>query len=107
MLIESWDEFFQQVEALFRAEPLRTRMVTKYRHCDGKLEIKVTDDKVCLQFRTEQAQDLKKIEKLNQLFFALAVHGEDTNVADYLPEPPAVQQPSSASQGKRRNGGRQ
>jgi signal recognition particle subunit SRP9 len=34
----------------------------------------------CLQFRTEQAQDLKKIEKLNQLFFALAVHGEDTNV---------------------------
>mmetsp|Transcript_30648 Transcript_30648/g.66906 ORF Transcript_30648/g.66906 Transcript_30648/m.66906 type:complete len:108 (-) Transcript_30648:335-658(-) len=107
MLIESWDEFFQQVEALFRAEPLRTRMMTKYRHCDGKLEIKVTDDKVCLQFRTEQAQDLKRIEKLNQLFFALTVHGEDTNVADYLPEAPAAQPTSTAQSGKRRAGRRQ
>jgi hypothetical protein len=30
----------------------------------------------CLQFRTDQAQDLKRLEKLNQLFFALTVHGE-------------------------------
>eukprot|EP00959_Pyramimonas_sp_CCMP1952_P352138 7378240-Pyramimonas_sp.AAC.2 len=30
MLIESWDEFFQQVEALFRAEPLRVMFFSRF-----------------------------------------------------------------------------
>ena len=66
---ESWDEFFRQSEALYRAAPLRvrpccaahaarrarvgsrapcrrrqTRFCTKYRHKDGALVLKVTDD---------------------------------------------------------------
>lgn len=97
--IESWDVFYQRAEDLFRAEPLRTRCVTKYRHCDGKLEIKVTDDRECLKFKTDQAQDLKRLEKLSQLVFTISVHGEQAEVADYLPEStlPAGQAPSKGT----------
>lgn len=45
MYIESWDSFYQQAEELYLQNPLLTRYVTKYRHCDGKLVLKVTDDK--------------------------------------------------------------
>lgn len=61
--------------------------MVKYRHCDGSLVVKVTDDKTvrclqldstivvfklvilrflqCLKYRTDQLQDVKKLEKLN------------------------------------------
>lgn len=44
MYIESVDSFIQQAEDLYRTNPLRTRYVVKYRHCDGKLSLKVTDN---------------------------------------------------------------
>eukprot|EP00050_Salpingoeca_kvevrii_P012937 m.25814 g.25814 ORF g.25814 m.25814 type:complete len:120 (-) comp4485_c0_seq1:22-381(-) len=49
----------------------QTRLTMKYRHCDGKLEFKVTDDRVCLKYCTEQMQDLKKMEKLNNSLMQL------------------------------------
>ena len=54
MYIEDWEAFTQQAEALYRSNPLKTRYVLKYRHCDGKLVLKVTDDVVvsCWQDRT-------------------------------------------------------
>mmetsp|Transcript_28742 Transcript_28742/g.39727 ORF Transcript_28742/g.39727 Transcript_28742/m.39727 type:complete len:115 (+) Transcript_28742:265-609(+) len=112
MWVESWDVFYQQAEQLFRAEPLRTRFVTKYRHCDGKLEVKVTDDRVCLKYKTDQAQDLKKLEKLNQLFFVLTVHGKDAAVADFVPETASTtsvqhqSRPGTATQGGKKGRGR-
>ena len=45
MYIADWDTFAEQAEALYRSDPLRTRYVLKYRHCDGKAVLKVTDDK--------------------------------------------------------------
>ena len=63
----------------------------KYRHCDGKLVLKVTDDKTvlplsqlaipshliflprqCLKYKALHAQVLKKVEKLNNLFLRSA-----------------------------------
>jgi len=35
----------------------------KYRHKDGALVLKFTDDAVCLQYKTEIQQDLRKIDK--------------------------------------------
>lgn len=50
MIIEHWDSFYEQAVALYRQNPLKTRFVTKYRHSDGKLMLKVTDDAtVCLK----------------------------------------------------------
>lgn len=45
MYIERWEDFYAAAEELYLAAPLRTRYVAKYRHCDGRLVLKVTDDR--------------------------------------------------------------
>jgi len=44
MYIEDFEAFIQEAEDLYRSQPLKTRYCIKYRHCDGKLVLKVTDD---------------------------------------------------------------
>ena len=44
MFVEDFDVFIQEAEELYRSNPLATRYCVKYRHCDGKLILKVTDD---------------------------------------------------------------
>jgi signal recognition particle subunit SRP9 len=44
MYLESIDSFVQQAEELYKADPLKCRYTMKYRHCDGKLVLKLTDD---------------------------------------------------------------
>ncbi|KAI8489281.1 Signal recognition particle protein [Branchiostoma belcheri] len=44
--ITSWEEFAKAAERLYQADPVKCRFVVKYRHCDGKLVLKVTDDQV-------------------------------------------------------------
>mmetsp|Transcript_9825 Transcript_9825/g.31909 ORF Transcript_9825/g.31909 Transcript_9825/m.31909 type:complete len:106 (-) Transcript_9825:69-386(-) len=78
--VQNFDEFYARAEEMFRADPMGTRYVTKYRHCDGKLVLKVTDDKVCLKFKTDQLVDLKKMDKLNNLFFTVMVKGPAATV---------------------------
>jgi signal recognition particle subunit SRP9 len=77
MYIENIDSFLQQAESLYKANPLRTRYVVKYRHVDGKLSVKVTDDFTCLKYKTNQQSDLKKVERLNNLLFHLMATGEE------------------------------
>jgi len=48
----------------------------KYRHCDGEFVLKVTDDVLCLKYKTDQAVDVKKLEKLNNLFLGLMTSKE-------------------------------
>ncbi|DBA90395.1 hypothetical protein WJX77_008811 [Trebouxia sp. C0004] len=79
MYIADWDTFAEQAEALYRSDPLRVRYVLKYRHCDGKAVLKVTDDKTALQYKTDQIADVKKIEKLNLLFFTLMAQGSEAD----------------------------
>lgn len=45
MLVEDFESFIKQAEDLFVARPLDTRYSIKYRHVDGKLVLKVTDDR--------------------------------------------------------------
>ena len=52
MYIQDWDTFAEQAEALYRSDPLKVRYILKYRHCDGKAVLKVTDDKTV---RADQA----------------------------------------------------
>ncbi|KAF7460209.1 Hypothetical predicted protein [Marmota monax] len=59
----------------------QARVVLKYRHSDGSLCIKVTDDLVCLVYRTDQAQDVKKIEKFHSQLMRLMVAKESRSVA--------------------------
>ncbi|KAK4482312.1 hypothetical protein RD792_009465 [Penstemon davidsonii] len=86
--IAAWDDFVEKSVQLFRADPEKTRYAMKYRHCDGKLVLKVTDDKEvkllwflisyqCIKFKTDQAQDAKKMEKFNNIFFTLMARGPE------------------------------
>jgi signal recognition particle subunit SRP9 len=44
MYISDFEQFLQEAEDLYKARPLATRYCIKYRHCDSKLVLKVTDD---------------------------------------------------------------
>jgi len=46
MYVEDFNTFYQQAEELLLKDPIKTRYVVKYRHQDGKLVLKVTDDVV-------------------------------------------------------------
>ncbi|MEE6473743.1 hypothetical protein FKM82_010159 [Ascaphus truei] len=74
-------ESSQAAEKLYQAEPIKVRVVLKYRHCDGNLCIKVTDDVVCLLYRTDQAQDVKRIEKFHSQLMRLMVARESRSSA--------------------------
>jgi len=62
--LTSWEDFSKQAERLYLQDPMKARYVMYYSHCKGILKVKVTDDVVCLQYKAETAQDIKKVEKL-------------------------------------------
>ncbi|XP_043543327.1 signal recognition particle 9 kDa protein [Chiloscyllium punctatum] len=74
--IHNWEEFVKAAEKLCLTEPMKVRVVIKYRHCAGLLSMKVTDDVVCLQYKTDQAQDVKKFEKFQNQLMRLMVSRE-------------------------------
>lgn len=48
----------------------QTRLVQKYRHVDGLLTLKVTNDIACLKYKTDNAADLKNVERLTGWFLS-------------------------------------
>uniref|UniRef100_A0A0E0LA45 Signal recognition particle 9 kDa protein n=1 Tax=Oryza punctata TaxID=4537 RepID=A0A0E0LA45_ORYPU len=98
---DSWDEFVSKSVELFRNHPDTTRYVVKYRHCEGKLVLKVTDNRECLKFKTDQAQDAKKMEKLNTIFFTLMTHGPEADISDVSGKEQAEQQQPKKGRGRR------
>mmetsp|Transcript_20 Transcript_20/g.69 ORF Transcript_20/g.69 Transcript_20/m.69 type:complete len:127 (-) Transcript_20:1417-1797(-) len=69
MLVERLDEFIFRAKELFVQSPDNVRYSIKYRNCHGRLVAKVTDDKVCLLYKTDQSVDLNKLEKLHDWWF--------------------------------------
>ena len=41
----------------------QARFTTQYDHDKGSLGMKMTDDVVCIQFKTDAAQDVRRLEK--------------------------------------------
>ncbi|MBA0646742.1 hypothetical protein Goklo_014685 [Gossypium klotzschianum] len=129
--VTSWDEFVERTVQLFRASPESTRYCMKYRHCDGKLVLKVTDNKElslaignfyadffnlqalpsvlleylkfesCLKFKTDQAQEAKKMEKLNNIFFTLMARGPDVDMAEITGKEQIEAQPAKKGRGRK------
>ncbi|KAK7373562.1 hypothetical protein VNO80_06977 [Phaseolus coccineus] len=99
--ITEWDKFVEQTIELFRADPDSTRYVMKYRHCDGKLVLKVTDNRQCLKYKTDQAQEAKKMEKLNNMFFALMARGPDVDLSEVTGKEQMDAQPSKKGRGRK------
>ncbi|XP_065861020.1 signal recognition particle 9 kDa protein [Euphorbia lathyris] len=99
--VDTWDEFVERSVQMFRTDPDSTRYVMKYRHCDGMLVLKVTDNKECLKFKTDQAQDAKKMEKLNNIFFMLMSRGPDAEMSEVTGKELTEAQPARKGRGKK------
>ncbi|KAG2218617.1 hypothetical protein INT45_009749 [Circinella minor] len=65
MYISNWDEFQKAAEELYTTSPETTRYVSGFRHVDGELILKVTDDRTIIKYKTNQASDLRKFTNLN------------------------------------------
>lgn len=76
MYIEDFEVFYEQAVELYKARPLETRYTIKFRHSEGKLVLKVTDDRTCLKYKTDQQSDLRKLERITSIFFPLMACGE-------------------------------
>ncbi|CAG9763510.1 unnamed protein product [Ceutorhynchus assimilis] len=61
--LKSWEEFEKAAEKLYLQDPSKVRYTMKYVHSKSHLVLKMTDNSVCLQFETEIAQDVRKIDK--------------------------------------------
>lgn len=61
--LHSWEDFEKAAERLYLQDPLKARYNLKYNHLAGGLEMKMTDNVVCLQYKTDSASDVKKMEK--------------------------------------------
>ncbi|XP_005383364.1 PREDICTED: signal recognition particle 9 kDa protein-like [Chinchilla lanigera] len=77
---QTWVEYSPVAEKLSLEDLMKAGVVLKYRHTNGNLCIKETDDLVCLVYRTGQAQDVKKIEKFHTQPVRLMVAKESRNV---------------------------
>merc|ERR1719352_2004925 len=85
--LDDFEEFAQAATELYDRAPLRTRYQIKYRRCDKVLVLKGTDDVKVFKFKTTQAPDVKRVEKLTQSFMRLMSakkHGDSS-----APTPPA------------------
>mmetsp|Transcript_22227 Transcript_22227/g.30315 ORF Transcript_22227/g.30315 Transcript_22227/m.30315 type:complete len:106 (-) Transcript_22227:426-743(-) len=67
--MESFDDFSDRVKLLYTETPEKTRLVVKYNHPAGKVILRVTNDQMCFIYNTDEAADLKKLEKLNEWVF--------------------------------------
>lgn len=78
---QTWEEASRTTEKLYLADPMKARAVFKQRRSGGSLCIKVTDDLACLVYRTDQAQDVKEVEKFCSQLMLLMVAKESHSVA--------------------------
>uniref|UniRef100_A0A803V3T9 Signal recognition particle 9 n=1 Tax=Ficedula albicollis TaxID=59894 RepID=A0A803V3T9_FICAL len=69
---QAWEEFTRAAEKLYLADPMKVRVVLKYRHCDGNLCIKVTDD---VAVSTEHIPLSELLVPLTDLCFAVSQLG--------------------------------
>ncbi|KAI7982288.1 Signal recognition particle 9 kDa protein [Camellia lanceoleosa] len=99
--ITLWDDFVERSVQLYRASLESTRYVMKYRHCDGKLVLKVTDNRECLKFKTNQAQEAKKMEKFNNIFFTLMARGLEVDISEVTRKEQMEAQPTKKGRGRK------
>lgn len=66
--LDNWEEFNEKAKALYENDPIHCRVMMKYRHNDGKLKLKVTDDKKVYQYLVEQPKEVKNVDKFLATF---------------------------------------
>lgn len=65
--LENWDEFAEKAKTMYDNNPISCRVTMKYRANDGKLNVKVTDNKKVYQYLVEQSKEVKNVDKFMTL----------------------------------------
>ncbi|XVF80911.1 hypothetical protein PTKIN_Ptkin15bG0113000 [Pterospermum kingtungense] len=55
----------------------------------------------CLKFKTDQAQEAKKMEKLNNIFFTLMARGPDVDMSEVTGKEQIESQPAKKGRGRK------
>ncbi|KAJ1446093.1 hypothetical protein M885DRAFT_547741 [Pelagophyceae sp. CCMP2097] len=76
------EEFTDRVKELFALDAAKTRFILKYKHTDGNMSLRATNDELCIIYKTDQASEMRRAEAL-QLWLIAAMC--DVEV-DALPE---------------------
>jgi len=61
--LTTWEDFEKAAERLYLQSPEKCRYSIKYKHAKGYFKVKLTDDHICLQYKSESIQDCKRMEK--------------------------------------------
>jgi len=61
--LNTWEDFEKAAERLYLQDPMKARYVMQYDHKEGCLKMKMTGDVVCIQYKTDAAQDMRRMEK--------------------------------------------
>ncbi|RHZ84995.1 hypothetical protein Glove_74g19 [Diversispora epigaea] len=83
--INDWNEYQQAVEQLYLNSPKETRYVTSWLHSQGQLVLKVTDNFRVLKYKTDQAADLKKFERLNKSMILKMQNRKEPSESEVVP----------------------
>ncbi|XP_023386770.1 signal recognition particle 9 kDa protein isoform X1 [Pteropus medius] len=78
---QTWEEFSRAAEKLYLADPMKARVVLKYRHSDGSLCIKVTDDLVPFLSQDDLSDKLLMWKPLSQALLSGELRRKDQNRA--------------------------
>ncbi|CAK0909895.1 unnamed protein product [Prorocentrum cordatum] len=66
--LEDFEEFQAASQSLFASDPLKTRYLITYKHSTHRVVLKVTNDIVCLKYKTKDIANLKLVERFTQKF---------------------------------------
>jgi len=62
MFVENWTEFKKAAESVYLQDPDKVRCTLRYDHVQNAFIVKCTDDKVVVQYKTDQFNEYKQVE---------------------------------------------
>uniref|UniRef100_A0A6S8EFS7 SRP9 domain-containing protein n=1 Tax=Aureoumbra lagunensis TaxID=44058 RepID=A0A6S8EFS7_9STRA len=71
---ETIDDFTDKVKQLYESDPEKVRLVLKYRHTDGVMTLRATNDELWLIYKTDQSSDMRRLEAM-QLWMTASMCG--------------------------------
>eukprot|EP00919_Chromeraceae_sp_WS-2016_P058802 GHVR01139757.1.p1 GENE.GHVR01139757.1~~GHVR01139757.1.p1 ORF type:complete len:109 (+),score=22.20 GHVR01139757.1:130-456(+) len=75
--LDNFDEFQLASWVVYCNRPTQTRCQVKYRHSDQKLVVKVTDDRSCVKFKTDQQCEMRQVERFSHQWLMWSVSPTD------------------------------
>eukprot|EP00632_Arachnochrysis_sp_CCMP2950_P013447 CAMPEP_0185694688 /NCGR_PEP_ID=MMETSP1164-20130828/4052_1 /TAXON_ID=1104430 /ORGANISM="Chrysoreinhardia sp, Strain CCMP2950" /LENGTH=111 /DNA_ID=CAMNT_0028361535 /DNA_START=116 /DNA_END=451 /DNA_ORIENTATION=+ len=95
------EDFTDKVKELYASDPQKVRFVLKYKHADGSLTLRATNDELWLVYKTDQASELRRLEALH-VWTAAAMCGATLEELAEAPPPAAEAEADAGGQQRRR-----